>query len=188
MPAGRLPKPLEQHIQEGTFRKDRHGVAIVTTPGHGIAHLGAPSHLTPLQQDVWLEIARLLETLVRESDVPMVEMAAVAYAGYREAQKMIDQEGIIFVDANDNLKEHPAVRVAQRYMEQFTKISDRFGLTPTARAKLGINLGNLEKTKSQLMAEQYGEEEEEIPALTEDASQEHDVLTDGELGYDSPES
>jgi P27 family predicted phage terminase small subunit len=193
MPAGRPPKPIEQHIKEGTYRKDRHeGALVITTPGHGIAHLGAPAHLTPLQQEVWLEIARLLESIVRESDVPMVEMSAVAYAGYREAQKLIDHDGLVYVDTNDNLKEHPAVRVAQRYMKQFMDTSARLGLSPADRARLGINLGNLKKTKTQLMEEQYGEGEgegEEIQGeVIPDVGQEPAVLTDGELGYDVPES
>lgn len=195
--AGRPPKPIEQHIKEGTYRKDRHGGAlVVTTPGYGIAHLGAPPHLTPLQKDVWMEIARLLESIVRESDVPMVEMAAVAYAGYRESQKMIDADGMVFVDDKGNLKEHPAVKIAQRYMKQFMDTSARLGLSPADRTRLGINIGNLEKTKSQLMAEQYGDDdtssepgsgEDKPPALTPDAGQERDVLTDAELGYDVPQ-
>src|SRR5579872_1888278 len=148
MPAGRPSKPVEVHLKEGTYRPDRHGsTLIVTTPGYGIAHLWVPSHLNPLQKEVWLEIARLLESIVRESDVPMVEMAAVAYAGYRDAQKLVDDDGLLFVDDKGNLKEHPAVKIAQRYMKQFMDTSARLGLSPADRTRLGINIGNLEKTK-----------------------------------------
>lgn len=194
---GRPPIPTEVHIQRGTYRKDRHGELVVTTPGHGIVQFGAPAHLTEFQQEVWLELARLLESIVRESDIPMVEMAAVAYATYREAQKLIDQDGLIIVeydDGNERMKEHPAVRIAQRYQKMFMDTSARLGLSPADRARLGINLGNLEKTKSQLMREQYGDDEEIEGEATEvddkpipDAGQERDVLTDAELGYDEPE-
>lgn len=195
--AGRPPKPIEVHMQEGTYRRDRHGEMVVTTPGHGIIQFGAPNHLTEFQQEVWLELARLLDSIVRESDIPMVEMAAVAYANYREAQKLVDQLGMIIVEfekGDERTKENPAVRIAQRYQKMFMDTSARLGLSPADRARLGINLGNLEKTKSQLMREQYGDDDEVEGEATQvddrpipDAGQERDVLMDAELGYDAPE-
>lgn len=189
MPAGRPPKPIEQHIAEGTFRKDRHGGAlVVTTPGTGILHLGPPSHLTPYQQGVWAEIARLLESIVRESDAAMVEIAAVAYVSYREAQEVLDREGYTVTDDKGNLKVHPLVQIRDRSMKMYMDSSARLGLSPADRARLGLNVAALSKTAGQLMEERYGDEggdeyEGEVIEVR-DAGMEADTLSDVELGYD----
>ena len=162
MPAGRPPKPMEAHIKEGTYRKDRHaGALVVTTPGTGIAHLGAPPHLTPLQKEVWGELARLLESVVRESDAPMVELAAVAYARYRVAEHQLVADGMTYVDEKGNVRENPAVKIAQRYMKMYMDASARLGLSPADRARLGLNIGALAKTAGQLMEDRYGDEDDD---------------------------
>lgn len=187
MPAGRPPKPIEQHLQEGTYRRDRHeGALVVTTPGTGIAHLGAPPHLTPFQKDVWLELAKLLENIVRESDAPMVELAAVAYASYRDAQDILNREGLTVLDDRDNPKVHPMVQVRDRSMKMYMDLSARLGLSPADRARLGLNIQALVKTAGQQMAERYGGEDDEAGEVIEvrDAGMEHDTLADAELGYD----
>lgn len=188
MPAGRPPKPIEQHIQEGTYRKDRHGGAlVVTTPGTGIAHLGAPPHLSQLEQAVWLELARLLDSIVRESDVGMVEIAAVAFASYREAQETLRRDGMTVVDDRGNERVHPLVQVRDRSMKMYMDASARLGLSPADRARLGLNVAALTKTAGQIMEERYGEGgEEDAGEVVEvkDAGMERDTLSDVELGYD----
>jgi len=188
MPAGRPPKPIERHIAEGTYRKDRHeGALVVTTPGTGIAHLGAPAHLQPFQKEVWRELARLLDSIVRESDAPMVEIAAVAYSSYRDAQELINSEGFTYVDDKGNVRENPAVKIAQRYMKMFMDVSARLGLSPADRARLGLNLGALAKTAGQIMDERYGDDDEDQGevVLVKDAGMEADTLRELELGYDA---
>lgn len=187
MPAGRPPKPIEQHLQEGTYRHDRHaGALVVTTPGTGIAHLGAPPHLTPFQKDVWLELAKLLENIVRESDAPMVELAAVAYASYRDAQDVLNKEGLTVLDYRDNPRAHPMIQVRDRSMKMYMDLSARLGLSPADRARLGLNIQALVKTAGQQMAERYGGDDEEEGEIIEvkDAGMEQDTLVDAELGYD----
>lgn len=188
MPAGRPPKPIEQHLQEGTYRKDRHaGALVVTTPGTGIAHLGAPAHLTPFQREVWAELAGMLENIVRESDAPMVELAAVAYASYRDLQALVDGEGYTVVDDHGNVKANPTVQMRDRSMKMYMDLSARLGLSPADRARLGINISNLAKTAGQLMEERYGEEagEDAIEVVAvRDAGMEEDTLDESDLGYD----
>jgi P27 family predicted phage terminase small subunit len=185
--AGRPPKPIEQHLKEGTYRKDRHsGALVVTTPGTGIAHLGAPAHLTQLQREVWGELARFLDTIVRESDAPMVELAAVAYASYRDAEEAVQREGMTFTDDKGNVKANPMVQIRDRSMKMFMDLSARLGLSPADRARLGLNISALAKTAGQILDERYGDAEDDAGEVVEvyDAGMEADTLTDVELGYD----
>jgi P27 family predicted phage terminase small subunit len=186
--AGRPPKPIEQHLKEGTYRKDRHsGALVVTTPGTGIAHLGPPAHLTTLQREIWIELARMLDTIVRESDAPMVELAAVAYSSYRVLEDDVRSSGYTFVDDKGNVKANPSVQMRDRSMKMFMDLSARLGLSPADRARLGLNISALAKTAGQLMEERYGDTEDDAGEVIEvhDASMEADTLSDLELGYDA---
>lgn len=185
--AGRPPKPIEQHLKEGTYRKDRHsGALVVTTPGTGIAHLGAPDHLTRLQTQVWDELARLLDSIVRESDAPMVELAAVAYSSYRELEEVVRDEGYTYTDDKGNTKPNPAVQMRDRSMKMFMDLSARLGLSPADRARLGLNISALAKTAGQILDERYGDGDDDAIEVVEvrDAGMEPDTLHDVELGYD----
>lgn len=182
----RPPKPIEQHLQEGTYRKDRHEGALVVTQSTGIAHLGAPVHLTEFQREVWTELARLLENIVRESDMPMVEGAAVVYGSYRDAQKILNEEGLTVTDDRGNLRSHPMIQVRDRSLKMFMDFSARLGLSPADRARLGLNLAAV-KSAADRMAEQYGDTgDEEAGEVIEirDAGMEPDALKDAEMGYD----
>lgn len=187
--AGRPPKPIEQHLKEGTYRKDRHsGALVVTTPGTGIAHMGPPEHLTELQRAVWAQLADLLSSIVRESDAPMVELAAVAYASYRELEDDIRSSGYTYTDDKGNVKANPSVQMRDRSMKMFMDLSARLGLSPADRARLGLNISALAKTAGQIMEERYGDSDDDAVEVVKvrDAGMEPDTLHDVELGYDEP--
>lgn len=188
MPAGRPPKPIEQHLKEGTYRKDRHAGALVLTGSRGIQQLGAPAHLTRLQRAVWDELAGMLDSIVRESDAAMVETCAVAFATYREAQGIIDEEGLIVTEVtygkdgevlSEKRKAHPAEQVRNRAMKIFMDTSARLGLSPSDRARLGLNTAAFAKTAAQVLDERYGDDGDVIEGVAE----ERPTLSDGDLGY-----
>jgi phage terminase small subunit len=111
----------------------------------------------------------------------------VAYASYREAQRLVHAEGMTFVDDKGNVKANPMVQIRDRSMKMFMDLSARLGLSPADRARLGLNIAAFARSASQIMEDRYGEDaDEDAGELVEvrDAGMEPDALRDLELGYD----
>lgn len=163
MAGGRPRKPVEQHQLEGTFRKNRHEGTLVITGERGLATQGPPAHLTKTQKGVWLELVECLDTIVRPSDAAVVEGAAVAFDQYRQAQLRINQDGLMTFNRFDEERPHPMIAVRDKALKLFLDFAGRLGLSPSDRARLGINFGTLAKTAQDLLEDRYGNPFEEPP-------------------------
>lgn len=180
--AGRPPKPIEQHLREGTYRKDRHGALIITAE-RGIA--SAPGHLNQVQRVVFAQLVAVLDPVIRETDAFLLERAAVAICRAREADEILERDGLVVVDDKGNTKAHPMIQASARETKTFADLMAQFGGSPSSRARLGINMVNLAKTASQRMAEEYGDEDVIDGEIVPDAGEEPKMLTDGDVGYDA---
>lgn len=73
-------------------------------------------------------------------DIPMLTQAADALSKMQQADEIIKTQGIIYNTfdkfGNDIPKEHPAVGIKQKYLNQFRALSTQLGLSPSARASL----------------------------------------------------
>jgi len=177
VPAGRPPKPIEQHIKEGTYRRDRHGGALVVTGDRLPVRADAPAHLSPRRRAIWSAVLANVAPIMRDSDVMMLEVVAVAWDTYLELQDEIDSMGLSFTDDKGVLRPNPLIRERDRQFKLFMDASARLGLSPADRARLGYNIANMARTATQIMADRYGDE---VP----DAGMEPEVLHDSDLGYD----
>lgn len=147
MARGRPPKPHEVHEKEGTLRPDRHSPLPVVL---GERSLGAaPDTLTPTQTLIWDYLVRELSgaRLLQSTDAPMLEQLAVAVDYARQSSETIQAEGLIFeeerYDKEGNVvgvtkKRHPAYMNWKDSVQTAKTLAEHFGLTPSARARLGI--------------------------------------------------
>lgn len=73
-------------------------------------------------------------------DIPVLSQTADALSKMQQADAIIKREGIIFSTydrmGNEIPKEHPAVGIKQKYLNQFRALSTQLGLSPSARASL----------------------------------------------------
>lgn len=157
--AGRPPKPIEEHLTDGTYQPCRHdgrGVEL-----EKVADIVPPAGLGSKATKVWKQILPELCSagLVSRVDYPALEEAFVAYAeGHdalhtlrrrrRELQKRIREltnEDSLDPDRIDQLEELSSrlvstqrvmMREFRQDMELFNWVMVRFGMTPVERAKL----------------------------------------------------
>jgi len=144
---GRPPKPHEVHEREGTLRPDRHSPLPVVLSERGLGE--APKHLNTEQAQIWdwlvqeLTGARLLQV----TDAPMLEQLAVAVDFARQSRATLEKEGLIFTElkfdkdgncVGETKKRHPAYNNWKDSVTVAKTLAEHFGLTPSARARLGI--------------------------------------------------
>jgi len=117
-----------------------------------------PEYLDPLAQAYYEFLVKELEVsdILSNLDIPLLEQTADCLSKMRQADDIINEEGIIIktIDryGNELIKEHPAVSTKQKYLNQFRALSGSLGLSPSSRAQLASM--NIEK-----------KEEEEDPLL-----------------------
>jgi P27 family predicted phage terminase small subunit len=145
--AGRPPKPVEQHLKEGTFRKDRHELPVVI----GRRELPAlPDHLSVSQRELWELVVSDMSSsgVLQSTDRFAIEGFVIALDQAREANEIIRVEGLITTGARGVLMKHPAVSIRKEAWNQVLAYALQLGLTPQARARLGLlAVTGLEKTK-----------------------------------------
>ena len=101
-----------------------------------------PEHLDELAKQYYkfliteLEISNILSNL----DIPLLEQTADCLSKMRQADDIINKEGIIIRQldryGHEIIKEHPAVGTKQKYLNQFRALSTQLGLSPSSRAQL----------------------------------------------------
>ena len=92
-----------------------------------------------------LENAKILTNV----DIGVVATVADAYVKMAQANKIIQEEGLIITKLSDrgseSLIEHPATKIYKQYNSIYKQFLSEIGLSPASRAKLSII--NVEKEK-----------------------------------------
>lgn len=133
---GPKPKPVEVHKREGTYRKDRHGEVVVV--GGRPTSFEAPVHLKPAARKVWDELIPIVQPIVDRADMWALEALVEEVVRWREAERILEEEGMWVLSPNGYKIAHPAIAVAQKAKKEYRDWSARFGLTPSDRIGLGI--------------------------------------------------
>ena len=83
-----------------------------------------------------MEASNILSNL----DIPLLTQTADTLSKMQQADQVINKEGLIYEVfdkfGNSIPKEHPAVGVKHKYLNQFRALSTQLGLSPSARASL----------------------------------------------------
>lgn len=101
-----------------------------------------PEQLDDLGKDYYMFLIEELEAsnILSNLDIPVLTQTADSLSKMEQADDIIKREGIIYstYDRFDNEipKEHPAVGIKQKYLNQFRALSTQLGLSPSARASL----------------------------------------------------
>jgi P27 family predicted phage terminase small subunit len=106
-----------------------------------------PSGLTKEQKVVWARLSRHLSKvgLLTSVDVDIMERYAVAYVRWKQCEQFIGTHGIKYPIKNKkgettSIGQFPEVSEARSLAKALLEMAREFGLTPAARARIGITL------------------------------------------------
>ncbi|MEK5205248.1 phage terminase small subunit P27 family [Bacillus sp. FSL R10-2789] len=154
----RKPASLKQGKSETQAQLEIRAEAEKRLMGNDNLLQEVPDYLDELAQAYYkflvheLEISDILSNL----DIPLLEQTADCLSKMRQADDIINEEGIIIkqIDryGNEMIKEHPAVGTKQKYLNQFRALSTQLGLSPASRAQLaGMKIEKKEEDEDPLL-------------------------------------
>jgi len=106
----------------------------------------APRRLSKDEAVVWRRLCKHLDMidLLSSVDSDAIEMYAVAYVRWRECERFIKENGIKYPIKNKkgevtSIGQFPEVSESRSLAKQLVVLAREFGLTPAARARIGID-------------------------------------------------
>ena len=122
-----------------------------------LLHL-VPDYLDELAQAYYIFLVKELEIsdILSNLDIPLLEQTADSLSKMRQADEIINNEGLI-INQEDRygtaqIKEHPAVGTKQKYLNQFRALSTQLGLSHASRAQLaGMQIEKKEDDEDPLL-------------------------------------
>ncbi len=133
----RGPKPKPQALKE--LEGSRHAAA---QPGQGFdlaaASVNRPAILGEEAGAIWDRVAPPLAEagLLTTADVETLASYCQSFARWLEAERKVDELGMVVKTPKDVLQLNPYVNASKTYLAQVNKAATELGLTPAARARL----------------------------------------------------
>lgn len=117
-----------------------------------------PAWLLPEAKREWTRVARELQRLGLLTTVDRAALASYCqwWARFVEAQKALDECGLVFVTANGYVQQRPEVGIAKTAASMMKSFLIEFGLTPASRSRLHVE-GPKEKDPFAEFLEQSGQ-------------------------------
>ena len=106
----------------------------------GLVDVEPPGHLPSAARIIWSELVDPMRgtAVLDRVDAPALEAMARCVLRWREAEALLDVEGLFVSSPNGYRVAHPAIAVAQKAQAEYRSWAARFGLTPSDRVGLGI--------------------------------------------------
>ncbi|MGS8281620.1 phage terminase small subunit P27 family [Pseudomonas sp. PARCl1] len=136
MARGRPPKPTALKVIQGNPGK-RALNKNAPTPDALAKVPDPPGWFGPVASSIWRQVAPWLvqSKILTDTDLHNLEVFAMAYQRWREAQEDITKNGIVVMGAKQEIK-NPACTVANESARQISTFGAALGLDPAARARL----------------------------------------------------
>lgn len=154
----RKPASLKQGKSETKQHLEAREEVEQSLKGRSDLVFSVPNQLDELGEAYYRFLVEELRdaNILSNLDIPILTQTADALSKMETADEIIKREGLIWEkeDKYGNIepKEHPAVGIKQKYLNQFRALSTQLGLSPSSRASLAEM--NMQK-----------EEDEEDPVL-----------------------
>ena len=135
MPRGATPDPTSNKRNTGKRGTPK------PTPADDLAvqTIAPPAHMEPAAAEVWSLVAAEMErnSQLREIDTLSLTMLCDAWYNYAEATANIQKYGVL-VRGERGPMPNPAVKIQKDAAAGILQLSDRLGLTPLSRLRLGL--------------------------------------------------
>lgn len=138
--SGPKGKPTEDHVREGTYRRDKHGPKGGVRPADG-KRPRQPAGLSVSAKNAWKALLDDLQAsaLLDSADAPLYEAFAVNIGRAREARRLIAKHGMLVPGAREGqLVANPMLRVEREALAQARMLAAELAIGMRARASLGI--------------------------------------------------
>jgi len=142
----RGPAPEPRELREAKGNPGRRPLPAPVLVGERVAPAAAPPEppdgLDEYARPVWVELARLATEgqLLTLSDLAVLEGLAVQVGRARQAREQLAGQPLAVEGAQSQWIVNPLVRVERDAWTLALKIAKEFGMTPSARASLGLTL------------------------------------------------
>lgn len=150
---GRKPKPAELKELQGNPGKR----AVPSQRPPPERRRRAPSPPEWLSDDArgeWHRVARVLIStrVLTETDLTALAAYCDAYGRWREARKLLEDQGLTVETMMGGTKVHPAWTIANQSMSQMRAFMAEFGMTPSSRSRVHVD-APAEKSEFELYLE-----------------------------------
>lgn len=160
-------KSIEQHIIDGTFRKERHAVKH-PEPKTIKEEIKPPSYFNNYSKKEWKRIIpELIElNLLPKIDIGLLEVAIFNYGIYRECWDFIYTEEYTdksgkkrrrprnlkdYFKENSSSQKTPWVSMMKDSFKKYYDIMLKFGFTPVERSKINLDITKAESIKNPVL-------------------------------------
>lgn len=145
--AGRKPKPLDDHIAEGTYRADRHGPETPAIRKASGKRPPMPAGLNSREKTAWKRLLDGLEFegLLDHADAPLYEVFAVQWARVKEARAAVHKHGTLVAKANGELVANPAIRIERDATDRVRQLADQLAIGLHTRSSLNLAVARGER-------------------------------------------
>jgi P27 family predicted phage terminase small subunit len=113
---------------------------VIAMPGQTVDRMKPPAWLGRHAKAEWRRVVPILveRKILTRADLGVFESYCVAIGQVREAQAMIDAEGITIEVEGSFPRVHPAVKLQQAAMGQARLFAAELGLTPVSRSRPAV--------------------------------------------------
>lgn len=138
---GRPIKSTEDHIKDGTYRKDRHeGRGVTLDP---LKEVSIPEELNKTAAEKWAEIVPTLQEngLITIVDLPTITDAFIQYGAAQDCLRTVTENFESIADYWAQLNKFKDVDLIAKYnesMDIYKRTMEKYGVTPAGRAKIKI--------------------------------------------------
>ena len=131
---GRKPKPNKQ--KELTGSKHFNPDAVDFEPL--VTYVEPPDHITGLAREMWERACPDLckQGVLALTDLHNLEVFCQSYKRWREAQDLVEKDGLVIEGAMGGPIKNPALTAAREASSQLDQFGSNLGLNPAARGRL----------------------------------------------------
>ena len=135
---GTRAKPQATKKLQGTYRPDRDGGAEDALTNK---KPNCPAWLSKEGKAEWRRIANELHQagLLKLVDRAALAAYCEAFGRWQQAEKLVQEKGLLVKTKNGNVIQSPAVGVANVAMRDMLKLLKEFGMTPVSRSRLKVD-------------------------------------------------
>jgi len=132
---GPVPKPTVVEIMEG---RPGHRAINSREPQPRVTVPRCPEHLDDLAKKEWKRLAPVLLRMrvITEADGMSLANLCQTWSTLVKAQAKLNEMGILYKTPSGYIMQSPLLPIVNQCMDQITKLSREFGLTPASRSRI----------------------------------------------------
>jgi P27 family predicted phage terminase small subunit len=113
----------------------------------------APEHLSAEEKTKWKSLVKELHPLglVTVLDVDQLAQYCVLWVRWIKAERMVREKGEIIKTVAGNIIQNPYLSIANRALEQLNKIGAEFGMSPSSRTRIKVEINDDEHELEQML-------------------------------------